>query len=269
MIKLTDSEFLYLVKFVKSNFGIDLTRKRVLVEGRLNNYLVEKGFPDYGAYFKALEADKSGNELTNLLNKVTTNHTFFMRESNHFDFFRDTVLPQLEQKVHNRDLRIWCAASSTGEEPYTLAMLLNDHFGKKIPAWDKSLLATDLSVKVLEQAKTGIYLLEAIKDIPESWKRTYFIKVDAERVQVVPAIRNEVVFRRFNLMDPIVAKQPYHVIFCRNVMIYFDAPTKAALVNRMYDCLQPGGFLFIGNTESIPQPTRFHYVMPSVYQKGV
>lgn len=269
MIKLTDKEFLYLVDYVKTNYGIDLTRKRVLLEGRLNNYLVDRGFADYTSYIKALEADKSGKELTNLLNKVTTNHTFFMRESNHFDYFRDTVLPQLERGVRDRDLRIWCAASSSGEEPYTLAMILNDYFGGKVPHWDKTLLATDLSMKVLDQAQKGIFSAESIKDVPESWKRHYFSKVDEDHVQVVPEIRREVVFRQFNLMDPIVAKKPYQVVFCRNVMIYFDTPTKAKLIDRLYDAMCPGGYLFIGYTESLPKPTRFHYLKPSVYQKGV
>lgn len=269
MIKMTDKEFTYLVDYLKKNYGINLIHKRVLLEGRLTNYLAEQGYDNYTAYIKALEADKSGKELTNLLNKVTTNHTFFMRESDHFDYFRDRVLPILEKNVKDQDLRIWCAASSSGEEPYTLAMILNDYFGSKVPKWDKKLLASDLSIKVLEKAKLGIYPAESIKDIPETWKKKYFIKAPGDNVQVVPEIRNEIVYRQFNLMDPITAKKPYQVVFCRNVMIYFDAETKASLVDRIYNVLCPGGFLFIGHTESIPKPTRFNYIMPSVYQKGV
>jgi chemotaxis protein methyltransferase CheR len=191
-----------------------------------------------------------------------------MRESNHFDFLRDTVLPRLERTVQGRDLRVWCAASSSGEEPYTLAMILNDHFGRMNPPWDKGLLATDISLKVLEQAKAGIYSMESIKDVPERWKRSYFKKIDDETVQVVPEIRKEVIFRQFNLMDKIIAKKPYHVIFCRNVMIYFDTPTKSDLIDRFYDVMAPGGYFFIGYTETIPKPSRFKYVMPSVYQKA-
>lgn len=269
MIKMTDSEFKYLVDNVKRNYGIDLSRKRVLLEGRLGNYLAQQGFNDYSSYIKFLEADKSGKELTTLLNKITTNHTYFMRESSHFDFFKGTVLPQLETRVRDRDLRVWCAASSTGEEPYTLAMILQDHFGKMIPQWDKTLLATDLSMKVLDQATHAVYPAESIHDVPAAWKSGYFEKVDKEHVRVVEKIRREVIFRRFNLMDPIVAKKPFHVIFCRNVMIYFDTPTKSALINRLYDCMQPGGYLFVGLTESIPNLARFKSIMPSVYQKGV
>jgi chemotaxis protein methyltransferase CheR len=268
MISIKDDEFKYLVTMVKSKYGINLTQKRVLLEGRLTNYLTEQGYADYRAYIQVLEHDQTGKEITNFLNKVTTNHTYFMRESDHFDFFRDRVLPMLEQRVTDRDLRIWCAASSTGEEPYTLAMILHDYFGGKTPHWDKRLLATDLSEKVLEQARLGQYPLEATEKLPETWKRKYFHKVDTDTVQVTDTIRKEIIFRKFNLMDKIVAKRPYHVIFCRNVMIYFDAPTKADLVERMYDVMTPGGFLFVGHTESVSKPTRFNYVMPSVYQKG-
>lgn len=268
MIKITDQEFQYLVDYLKKNYGINLQQKRVLLEGRLTSYLMDNGYKDYGEYIKVLVADKTGKEITTLLNKVTTNHTYFMRESEHFDYLKNVVLPKLERSVKDRDLRIWCAASSSGEEPYTLAMILNDYFGNMTPKWDKKILASDLSMKVLEKAKEGVYLEEGIKDVPDVWKKKYFKKHDAETVQVVPEIRSEVIYRQFNLMDPINAKKPYQVIFCRNVMIYFDAPTKADLVERMYDVLVPGGYLFIGHTESIAKPTRFNYIMPSVYQKG-
>ncbi|MCL2034620.1 MAG: protein-glutamate O-methyltransferase CheR [Oscillospiraceae bacterium] len=273
MIKITDQEFKSLVEFLKNKYGINLEQKRVLLEGRLTGYLEKSGFTNYTDYIKSVQLDKTGKEITNLLNKVTTNHTYFMREAEHFHLFKDHVLPELEQRVKDKDLRIWCAASSSGEEPYTLAMLLRDHFGGKTPKWDTKLLATDLSQKVLEQAKAGLYMEEAIKDVPASWKKKYFMKAPPNKngdpmVQVTQEIKNEVVYKIFNLMDPIVAKKPYQVVFCRNVMIYFDMPTKLALVNRIYDATCPGGYLFIGHTESLPKPTRYNYIQPSVYQKG-
>lgn len=269
LIKLKDDEFKYLVSYVQSNFGIDLHKKRVLLEGRLNSYLTDQGYQSFTEYIKAVEADKTGKELTNLLNKVTTNHTYFMREAEHFDFLRDYALPDIEKRIPDRDLRFWCAAASTGEEPYTLAMILHDRYGKRTPPWDKTLLATDLSMKVLEIAKNGFYPLESIESVPPSWKSGYFEQVDKDTVQVKPLIRNQVVYRRFNLMDKIVAKKPYHIVFIRNVMIYFDTPTKADLIERIYDVMAPGGYLFIGFTESLPKPTRFQYVKPSIYQKRV
>ncbi|MCL2068426.1 MAG: protein-glutamate O-methyltransferase CheR [Oscillospiraceae bacterium] len=267
MVKITDQEFNYIVKYLQSNFGINLSQKRVLMEGRLSGYLLEHGYDNYMQYIKAVEADKSGNELTNLLNKVTTNHTYFMREADHFDFMQKTVLPYLEQNVQGRDLRIWCAASSTGEEPYTLAMILEDYFSRAGGAWDKVLLATDLSMRVLDSAKRGEYLTESIEKVPEVWKKKYFQRIDADRVRVTDRIRSQVVFRRFNLMDPIVAKKPFHVVFCRNVMIYFDAPTKDALCNRFHKAMAPGGFFFVGQTETVAKPTPFEYVKPSIYRK--
>jgi chemotaxis protein methyltransferase CheR len=251
---------------MKSNFGIDLAKKRVLMEGRLNNYVADKGYSDYMSYIKYVESDKTGAELTTLLNKLTTNHTFFMRESNHFDYLRDTVFPWIASSNNSHDLRLWCAASSTGEEPYTLAMLINEYFGSK-PGWDKVMLATDLSQRVLDIAMHGVYEKESIKPLPDPWKKKYFTNEDETHVKVIPELRKSVVFKRFNLMDNIVAKKPYQVIFCRNVMIYFDAPTKEALVDRFYDVMVPGGYLFIGFTESLPKPTRFKYVKPSVYRK--
>ncbi len=269
MVKINDQEFAYLVGYLKENFGINLTQKRVLLDGRMSTYLAQQGYQSYTEYIQALKADKTGKELQNLLNRVTTNHTYFMREPEHFEYFGKVVLPYLEQTVKDRDLRIWCAASSSGEEPYTLAMILHDYFGHKVPEWDKVLLATDISQKVLDIAKQGIYPEEAIAKIPDQWKRKYFRALPGGKVQVVDAIRSQVVYRIFNLMDPIRYKKPYHVIFCRNVMIYFDTPTKAAVVEKLYDALAPGGYLFIGHTEAIARPTRFHYIMPSVYQKGV
>ncbi|MDR2909618.1 MAG: protein-glutamate O-methyltransferase CheR [Oscillospiraceae bacterium] len=269
MIKLTDKEFITLVGYLKENFGINLINKRVLIEGRLGNHLASIGFNNYTDYLKAVQADKTGKELSTLLNKVTTNHTYFMRESDHFDYFAKAVLPYWEPRVGNRDLRVWCAASSSGEEPYTLAMILEDYFGGKVPKWDKALLATDISQRVLEQAKEGIYLEEGVEKIPPAWRKKYFTSLGDGRVQVAESIRKQVAYRIFNLMDPVRYKEPFHAIFCRNVMIYFDQPTKAAVADRLYDALRPGGYLFVGHTESVAKPTRFRYVMPSVYQKGV
>ena len=268
MIKITDKEFQHLVDYIKKHYGINLQQKRILLEGRLNSYLEEHGLKTFSEYIKMLEADTAGKEITNLLNKVTTNHTFFMRESEHFTYLKNQVLPILERDVRDRDLRVWCAASSTGEEPYTLAMILQDYFGTKNPKWNTQLLASDISMKVLEMARHGVYSAESLKGIPELWKKKYFSKYSDDQFQVTANIKNEVVYRQFNLMDPIKAKKPYHVIFCRNVMIYFDMPTKAALVERMYNALCPGGFLFIGLTESLPKPSPFNYIMPSIYQKG-
>lgn len=267
MIKITDQEFTIMVDYLKSNYGINLANKKVLLEGRLNNYIVQKGFKSYTDYISAFKKDKSGHELSVLLNKVTTNHTFFMREAEHFSFLANTALPRIEQSCSVPDLRIWCAASSTGQEAYTIAMILEDYFGAKIPKWDKVLLASDISTDVLDTATKGIYPTEDILNIPEVWKKKYFVNISPHEVQICDKIKSQVIFKQFNLMDPISFKKPFHVIFCRNVMIYFDKPTKIDLINRFYNAIAPGGYLLLGQTESIPDKSKFNYVMPSVYQK--
>lgn len=265
---LTDTEFLELAHYLKDNYGINLMKKRTLVDGRLSNYLNSRGFKSYREYTDAVKNDPSGKELEQLLNRVTTNHTYFMREPEHFDFFSRSTLPALENSVRDKSLRIWCAACSSGEEPYTLQMLMHDYFGSNKSQWDTSLLATDISERALSKARLGIYSLESIKNIPNVWKNRYFENVDDQNVQISQKIRNDLIYRSFNLMDEFPWKKPFHVIFCRNVMIYFDLETKTRLINKFYDSLVPGGYLFVGLTESLQRgSTKFSYIQPSVYRK--
>ena len=159
------------------------------------------------------------------------------------------------------------AAASTGEEPYTIAMVLRDYFGMEL-GWDTQLLATDISMEVLKKASDGIYLQEQIQNLPERWKRQYFKRIDAEHFQVSSELRKQIVFRKFNLMDDITFKGRFQVVFLRNVMIYFEDETKSFLLNNIYDHMETGGYLFIGTTESIDKvKSRFQYVRPSIYRK--
>ena len=266
-IKITDSEFERLVKFMYKTYGIDLGKKRVLIEGRLSKMIAERGFHSYSEYFNMAFNDPSGLETVNLVNKLTTNHTYFMREAQHFDFLRDVMLPHVEQTVTDRDARIWCAASSSGEEPYTIAMIIDEYFGSRKAGWDLRILATDLSTDILSKAKKGTYTAEGIKAVPDSWKKNYFKKNADGTYTVVDKIKSQVIFKQFNLMDEIKYKKPYDIIFCRNVMIYFDAPTKAALIERFYDVMKPGGYFLVGHAESVPKTSRFKFVQPATYQK--
>lgn len=267
MLKLTDDDFKRLVTYIKSNYGINLEKKRVLIEGRLANVASSCGFDNFTDYLDFAFNDQTQKETIRLVNKLTTNHTFFMREPEHFDYLRDTVLPHIEQTVADRDARIWCAASSTGQEPYTIAMTIDEYFGDKKRMWDTTILATDLDTDVLRTAKAGIYTAEMMEGLPESWIKKYFIRIDESRYQVTERIRNEVVFKKFNLMDPIVYKKPFDLISCRNVMIYFDTNTKNALIERFYDVIKPGGYLFIGHAENISRDTKFKYIKPAIYRK--
>ncbi|MGN0613197.1 MAG: CheR family methyltransferase [Porcipelethomonas sp.] len=267
IIKITDREFDRLVKFIHSKYGIDLSKKRVLIEGRLSKMIAEKGFKTYTEYLDQVLNDETGLETVTLVNKLTTNHTYFMRESQHFDFLRNVMLPHIERTVKDKDARIWCAASSSGEEPYTIAMTIDEYFGSRKTGWDLRILATDLSTDILNKAKRATYSAESLKNIPAGWKTKYFTRNADGTYTVIDRIRKEVIFRQFNLMDKIVCKKPYDIIFCRNVMIYFDTPTKNALVERFYDVMKPGGYLLIGHAESVSKESRFKFVQPATYQK--
>ena len=269
MLEIQDNDFKLLTEYVKSNFGINLTHKRTLIEGRLSNLLLERGFLSFADYLQHVFADSSRREVTVLLDKLTTNHTFFMRENEHFYFFRDQVLPYLRETVRNRDLRIWSAGCSTGQEPYTLAMIAAEFFGDERKAWDAKILATDISSNVLQTAVQGCYPADMLRDVPPSWKLNYFRKVDKENFQVADEIKKEVIFRRLNLIGgEFPFRKKFHVIFCRNVMIYFEQPVKMKLINDFYEMTEPGGYLFIGLSEGLGRSeTDYQSVKPAIYRR--
>ncbi|MCI9136582.1 MAG: protein-glutamate O-methyltransferase CheR [Lachnospiraceae bacterium] len=266
---ITEQEFHRIVVYVKQKYGIDLSGKQVLVNGRMENYLLRNGYNGYDEYMAKVEKNPKGEEARNLINVLTTNHTYFMREFEHMDFMRKVILPQIKAKeAASKDVRIWSAASSTGEEPYTIAMVLKDYFGLEHSRWDTRVLATDLSTKVLEKAQKGIYLKEQIEPLPESWKRRYFKRVSEMEYQAKQELKQELIFRQFNLMNSFPFRKKFHIVFMRNVMIYFDDATKHQLLLKVYDCLEPGGYLFVGTTESVDRKgTNFKYVEPSIYRK--
>ncbi len=270
MINLKDSEFRKLTSYMKANYGINLTEKRLLIEGRLSNMITDKGFSNFSDYLEFVFKGTSENEISDLINKLTTNHTFFMREADHFEYFRDTVLPYLEVSSKTKDLRIWSAGCSSGEEPYTLAMIIADYFGEHKFMWNTRILATDISQKVLEAAERGVYSAEAVNTVPKYWGLRYFNKIEDKNYQISEEIRKEIIYRNFNLMTEIFPfKKKFHVIFCRNVMIYFEPKTKMELINKFYDMTESGGYLFIGHSESVNKDeTKYKYIMPAVYRKG-
>ncbi len=270
MVEITKKEFQQLSDYIKANYGIRLKEEKMtLVSGRLHNVLQQAGFTSFTEYYNHLVSDKTGNAVITLVDRITTNHTFFMREASHFYYFRDKVLPYMSETVKEKDLRIWCAACSTGEEAYTLAMLIDEFFGKVKMWWDTKILATDISEQVLDTAVKGVYSNERIEPLPAGWKRNYFKAYDNENSVLNDKIRNEVIYRKLNLMDNVFPfKKKMHTIFCRNVMIYFDNETKNRLVEKFYDQLEYGGYLFIGHSESLNrETTRFKYILPSIYRK--
>lgn len=265
---LTDGEFQRIVTYVKKHYGIDLSQKRVLVGGRLENYLARNGYANYNEFMEKVEKNPHGSEATDMVNILTTNHTYFMRESEHFEFMKNVALPWAKSKtMGTKDLRVWCGASSTGEEPYTLAMIIQDFFGMD-HSWDTRLLATDISLKVLDYASKGVYLKEDMEPLPVNWKRHYFKQISQDEFRVKDELKKQVIFKQFNLMDPIKFKKKFHIVFLRNVMIYFQDDIKYPLIERIYDHMEPGGYLFIGLTERLErQMVKFNYVQPSIYRK--
>ena len=267
---MTEQEFMRIALFLKRKYGIDMERKRAIVEGRLENYVKSEGWMTYSQYMDAVEKDISGALEKKLVDLLSTNHTYFMRESEHFDFMKKEILPWLKEKESkSRDLHIWCAASSSGEESYTIAMVLMDFFGLEHHRWDTQVLATDVSTEILKQAIKGVYTKEQISPLPEHWKRRFFRNiVGTDQYKVTEELKKEVLFRKFNLMDPFPFRRKMHVIFLRNVMIYFDDVTKQRLLQKIYDSLEPGGYLFLGKTETLNRDNvPFHLVTPSVFRK--
>ncbi len=267
-LKLTDEDFYRLVTYMKNNYGINLEKKRILIEGRLSGMAAARGYDNFKDLLDSVFADKTGSETMRLVNKLTTNHTFFLREAEHFEFLKSTVLPYFEKKNGpEHTLNIWCAASSTGQEPYSIAMTVDEYFGNEAPKWNIRILATDVDTDVLQTAEKGVYSSDIAKDVPPLWLMRYFEKTDEKHYRVNERIRKYTEFRRFNLMDSIPRGKQYDLICCRNVMIYFDQPTKNALIERFYDATRDGGYLFIGHAESVSRNTRYTYVRSAVYRK--
>lgn len=267
---MTDQEFNRIYNLLKKRYGIDLERKKEIVSGRLENYVKMGGWSTYSDYLHDVEQDFSGKLEEEMVNILTTNHTYFMREFEHFDFLKQEVLPWLRKKEANKkDLSIWCGAASTGEEPYMIAMLLIDFFGLEHNQWDTKVLATDLSTEALKKAVAGVYTREQIAQLPDTWKRRFtHLSEDGQKVEIVQSVKDEVIFRQFNLMDPFPFRRRMHIVFLRNVMIYFDAPTKKQLIKKVYDAMEPGGYLFIGRTETIDRrDVPFELVQPSIFRK--
>ena len=267
---ITDNEFRRVAVYMKDNYGIDLSQKKVIINGRLENYLRKSGWANLDAYMDALKTDRSGQLDKMLVNFLTTNHTYFMREFEHFEYFRGTVLPWLKAKEERKkDLRIWCGAASTGEEPYMIAMVLADFFGMERTKWYTKILATDISTKVLKQALAGVYSAEQLKNLPSNWKKNFFKPVaGGSQYLVSDELKRQVLFRQFNLMSPFPFRKKMHTVFLRNVMIYFDEPTKNQLLQKVYNCLEPGGYLFIGTTETLDRnSTPFQIIQPSIFRK--
>lgn len=270
---INDQEFHLIRTLVSQRFGINLTdQKRSLVVGRLQKLLKDQGFTCFKDYYQAVVRDNSGAALDKLINRISTNYTYFNREQAHFDFFVHSVLPPLTSHLRScnkQDLRIWSAGCSSGEEPYMLAMLMMEYLGEEYGDWSAGVLATDISAQALSRARLGLYDEEKIGRLAGPLRTRYFQRQQNGNWQANEQLKSQITFRRFNLMNRhFPFKRPLQVIFCRNVMIYFDAPTRDALVQRYHQCLEPGGYLFLGHSETLGrEQSAFQYIMPAVYRR--
>lgn len=272
---LSDTDFSRISGFVREKTGIALTDlKRTMLQARIQKRMHRLGLSSFAEYTRYLFSPEAQQvELDEFINVVTTNTTEFFRESHHFQFLRASALPALAGSVEVRrnGVRIWSAACSSGEEPYTLAMVLSEH-AEQHQDFHWSITATDISTKVIARARQGIYSEEAAGSIPLALRKKYLLRSKdpgRQLVKVAPPLRQSITWGRLNLMDREYGfSDPFHVIFCRNVIIYFDRQTRAELLTRLYNLLVPGGYLFLGHSESLHGISlRMQYAAPTVYRK--
>jgi chemotaxis protein methyltransferase CheR len=267
----TDKHFSRIRKFVTAHTGIVLTdAKKDMVYGRLSKRIRAQFEGSFDAFCHAVdEGDKAEQEY--LINAITTNLTAFFRENHHFEYLRDKLIPELlRQKQQSRKIRIWSAGCSTGEEPYSLAMTLREAI-PGIDNWDVKILATDLDANVVQHGQDGVYTRERISGLDESRQRRWFKLGKGENqglVKVKPELQQLIHFKRLNLLDDWPMKGLFDVIFCRNVVIYFDKQTQSELFERYANILTPGGHLFIGHSESLYKVSeRFAALGHTVYRQ--
>ncbi|MBP8641304.1 MAG: protein-glutamate O-methyltransferase CheR [Oscillospiraceae bacterium] len=267
IVKLSDSEFDYFTKLVSQTYGIDLSQKRHLIEARLASELKAHGLQSFSQYIDILKADKTSKILESVINKLSTNYSFFSRETDHFDYLAKTVIPEMD-RLNKRTIKIWSAGCSTGQEPYNIAMAIDSALGFKKSLWSIAITATDISTDALAVASKGVYPESSLDVMPAPWKSTYMSKLPDGNFQVASSIRNMVSFKKFNLMDPFPYSNYYDVIFCRNVMIYFKPQTAQQIVNKFYQANTAGGYFFISHSETINRfNNEYTYLFPSIYRK--
>lgn len=254
-VVLRDSTFSQLCEIIYARTGIFIpSTKKYLVENRLIKVIEDYNLKGFDEFLYTIKFSANGREGERLIDAITTNETFFFREPQQLDVLVDNVVPRvLQEKKSSRDVRIWSAACSSGEEPYTISMLMRE----RRPGMKAEITGSDISGKVLEAARRGIYSSYSVRNVPTPFLDRYFRGADAD-FELSPVVRSTVSFRKINLVDErqIAEMRNLDVIFCRNVLIYFDDRAKQKSVSLLYDSLRPGGFLFIGSSESLHNVTR-------------
>lgn len=271
--QLSDRSFTKLSEYIYSNYGIKMPEsKRNMLQARLQKRLRANDLDSFEEYCELLfSAEHGRQELIHMIDVVSTNKTDFFREPNHFEFLKSVALGDLTRQPRG-PIKIWSAGCSSGEEPYTIAMVVNEFLGSG-SRHDFSILGTDISTSILRKAVNAIYTEERVSGIPLELKKSYFLRSkDSGRqlVRVVPKMRDKVRFQRLNFMDPDYPSVPmdFDVVFCRNVLIYFDKQTQEKVINRLCKHLKPGGYFFLGHSESImDMKVPLKQIKPTIYQK--
>ncbi|PTY08804.1 chemotaxis protein CheR [Opitutaceae bacterium EW11] len=273
-----ESDYQFIRKLVYSHSRINLgPDKKELVSARLGKRLRETKITSISDYCRFLQEREGEEELSHLIDAISTNYTFFFREIEHFDFLNKTILPEMMRRrtaAKWASFNVWSAACASGEEPYSIAIALSEYFGSQgaQPKWAWRIEATDISHRILQRARVGIYREESVSKVPATALRAHFQRgfgPQEGNYRVKPHIQHGVTFRQLNLLDGAPPfTEPFHLIFCRNVMIYFDRPTQEELIHKLSQRLVPGGYLYVGHSESLSSIKHgLETVKPAIYRK--
>jgi len=269
-IKMTDEEFKKFSSFITTNFGIKLPEiKKVMLQSRLQKRLQKLNITSFKKYFDYLFSKGNEQEIINMIDVVSTNKTDFFREPQHFTFLNDEILPELVRK--KKEIKIWSAGCSSGEESYTLAIVLAE-FLKNYKNITYSIFASDISLDILQKAANAIYKEEKVTEMPIEIKKKYLLKSKDRTkptVRIIPELRRKVNFERINLMEEKYnVNTIFDIIFCRNVLIYFDRTNQEKIINKLCENLIVGGYFFIGHSESLlKMDLPLRQIKPTIFQK--
>ncbi|MCH1983017.1 protein-glutamate O-methyltransferase CheR [Ruminococcus sp. OA3] len=267
MIRLNEKEFTDIVRFMRETYGINLEKKQILIECRMSGELERRGFSSFGSYLDKMKEDPSGKMVEELVVRLTTNYTYFMREPEHFRLLKEKIFPEVFQKNYGAFYNIWCAGCSTGEECYTLAMLLRDYRDQGAQMPNIRITASDISEEVLRKAETAVYPARELEQLPSEWRQKYCHMENKHQFSIDRELMYNIRFVKQNLMKPVSEK--YDLILCRNVMIYFDRESRKKLLRQLENTLNPGGYLLIGHAELLPgYETNLQPEYPAVYKKN-
>lgn len=269
---LTKRDFLKIADLAYNTFGISLYGDSIKrIEYRVFKIMAQLKLKSFSELYELIFKDLTRNTLLRLIDELTINYSYFYREPEHYDFLKNLIKPGIWTSL-NRELRIWSAGCAGGEEPYTLAMVADEAHRSLLTGTSVKILATDISVSSLARAQLGIYGDKQASRLPEEYKKRYFTELAEQRLKINEPVKRMVTFRRLNLMGKAFPfKNKFDIIFCRNVLIYFDSQSRSEVIRKMVDNLADGGYLIIGHSESLSKRDRqgLTYLMPSIYQKNL